>query len=87
MQPMNKPQLPKLPPNPPSSGVETAAKPAQGVAVAGNLVACVLVGMLLGWGVDWLLGSQPWGLILGLVLGFAAWLRELWGLISNEDKT
>jgi ATP synthase protein I len=76
------PNTPNSPPNPPNNGTAPQAKPTQGLAVAGNLVACVLVGMLLGWGTDWLLGSQPWGLLLGLALGFAAWLRELWGLLQ-----
>lgn len=60
-----------------------ATRPTKGLAVAGNLVACVLVGMLLGWGVDWLTGTKPWGLIVGFGLGFAAWLRELWGLLKT----
>jgi ATP synthase protein I len=37
----------------------------------GEFGAAVLVGALLGYGVDYFLHSQPWGLIIGLVLGFA----------------
>ncbi|SFV11148.1 ATP synthase protein I [Methylobacterium sp. 174MFSha1.1] len=37
-----------------------------------EFVAGVLAGGLLGWGFDRLLGTKPWGLIVLLVLGFAA---------------
>jgi ATP synthase protein I len=84
------PNTPKPPRPKPSKAAAAPAAPAggpvassQGLAVAGNLVACVLVGMLLGWGVDWAVGTKPWGLMLGLALGFAAWLRELWRLLKR----
>lgn len=85
---MPKPRQPK-----PSNATVTRAGPAggpvrssQGLAVAGNLVACVVVGMLLGWAVDWAFGTRPWGLMVGLVLGFAAWLRELWSLLNPPPQ-
>jgi ATP synthase protein I len=72
--------MPKLSlPKPPKAA---RLPPRPGVAAAGNLLACVLVGMLLGWAVDELLSSTPWGLLVGLGLGFAAWLRELWRLLK-----
>ena len=47
-----------------------------GVAVAlrfgGEFGAAVIVGALLGYGADYFLHSQPWGLIIGMGLGFAA---------------
>jgi len=40
--------------------------------LASEFVAGVLVGAALGWGIDYLAGTSPWGLIGFLLLGFAA---------------
>jgi ATP synthase protein I len=37
-----------------------------------DFVAGVVVGGAIGWGIDRLLGTSPWGLIVFLLLGFAA---------------
>ncbi|MGE0595668.1 MAG: AtpZ/AtpI family protein [Hyphomonadaceae bacterium] len=38
----------------------------------GEFGAAILVGALLGYGADYFLHSGPWGLVIGLALGFAA---------------
>ncbi|WP_421724556.1 AtpZ/AtpI family protein [Bauldia sp.] len=57
------------------------APPRTGYALAlrmgADLVAGVLVGAVLGWGVDWLLGTSPWGLIVFFLVGFAAGLLSV----------
>jgi ATP synthase protein I len=45
---------------------------AQALRLASEFAAGVLVGAGIGWGVDWLFGSSPWGLIVFLLLGFVA---------------
>jgi ATP synthase protein I len=40
--------------------------------MAAELVAAVIVGSVIGWGLDWVLGSRPWLFLLFFVLGFAA---------------
>ena len=40
------------------------------VRFGGEFGAAVLVGALLGYGADYLLHTSPWGLLIGLVLGF-----------------
>ncbi len=40
--------------------------------LASEFVAGVLVGAAIGWGLDWLAGTTPWGMIVFLLLGFAA---------------
>lgn len=45
---------------------------ARGFRLSTELVAGVLVGAAIGWGLDKLLGISPWGLIVFLLLGFAA---------------
>lgn len=44
----------------------------QAFKLASEFVAGVLVGAALGWGLDRLAGTSPWGLIVLLLLGFCA---------------
>lgn len=37
-----------------------------------EFVAGVLVGAGLGWGIDYVFGTSPWGMIVFLLLGFGA---------------
>ena len=45
---------------------------ALGFRLSSELVAGVLVGAAIGWGIDRLLSTSPFGLIVFLLLGFAA---------------
>jgi ATP synthase protein I len=45
---------------------------ARGFRLSTELVAGVLVGAFIGWVLDWWLGISPWGMIVFLLLGFAA---------------
>ena len=45
---------------------------ARGFRLSSELVAGVAVGALIGWLLDRWLGISPWGLIVFLLLGFAA---------------
>jgi ATP synthase protein I len=56
-------------------GASSAADPsamARGFRLSTELVAGVLVGAALGWLLDRWLGISPWGMIVFLLLGFAA---------------
>lgn len=53
-------------PPPPSSAASLALR------FGGEFGAAVLVGAGLGFGVDYWLRTSPWGLVIGLCLGFAA---------------
>lgn len=58
-----------------SPGASSAADPsamARGFRLSTELVAGVLVGAALGWLLDRWLGISPWGMIVFLLLGFAA---------------
>jgi ATP synthase protein I len=58
-----------------SPGQPPAADPsaiARGFRLSTELVAAVLVGAAIGWLLDWGLGISPWGMIVFLLLGFAA---------------
>jgi ATP synthase protein I len=50
---------------------------AYGLRMAMDLVAAVFVGGLVGWGLDWVLGSKPWLLLAFFLLGFAAGIRNV----------
>jgi ATP synthase protein I len=50
----------------------TASGYAKGFRLSSELVAGVIVGAGLGWLVDRWFGISPWGLIVFLLLGFAA---------------
>jgi ATP synthase protein I len=56
---------------PRNSGVAMALR------VASDLVGGVIVGAALGWGVDRLLGTSPWGLSVLMLFGFGAGLRNV----------
>lgn len=45
---------------------------ARGFRLSSELVAGVLVGAVIGWALDRWLGISPWGLIVFVLLGFAA---------------
>jgi len=45
---------------------------AYGMRMAAELVAAVIVGGAIGYGLDYWLGSKPWLFLLFFVLGFAA---------------
>ena len=55
--------------NVPDYGGKAAAQGAQLVA---GLIGGPLVGLAFGWGFDYFAGTAPWGLIVGLLIGFAA---------------
>jgi ATP synthase protein I len=45
---------------------------AKALRLGADFVAGVVVGVALGWGIDRLFGTAPWGLIVFVLLGFAA---------------
>ncbi len=61
---------------------------AAGMAVrfGGEFGAAILVGALLGFGADYFLHSGPWGLVIGLGLGFAAGVTNVVRAASAFNK-
>jgi ATP synthase protein I len=45
---------------------------ARGMRLSAELVGGVVIGFILGWLFDRVLGTSPWGLIVFLLLGFVA---------------
>ncbi|HVT54930.1 MAG TPA: AtpZ/AtpI family protein [Xanthobacteraceae bacterium] len=51
---------------------QRASNIARGFQLSGEFVAGVVLGGAIGWTADYFAGISPWGLIVGLLLGFAA---------------
>ncbi|RWB90545.1 AtpZ/AtpI family protein [Mesorhizobium sp.] len=51
---------------------KAAAGYGQALKLSSEFIAGVVVGVGLGWIIDRLAGTAPWGLIVGLLLGFGA---------------
>ncbi len=62
---------------------------ARGFQLSSEFVAGVVVGGLIGWTIDRFAGSTPWGLIVCLLLGFAAGTLNVMrsaGLIAQQGE-
>jgi len=61
-----------------------------GIRLASEFVAAIIVGAAIGWGLDALAGTTPWGMIGFLLLGFAAGvvnvMRSAEKMASVESK-
>jgi ATP synthase protein I len=55
----------------PEAGQRDASAIARGLRLSAELVGGVIVGAGLGWLLDFVLGTSPWGFIVLLMLGFA----------------
>jgi len=53
-------------------GLKDRAGMAYGLKIASEFVSAILVGTAIGWVLDKWLGTTPFGLIVFLILGFAA---------------
>jgi ATP synthase protein I len=54
------------------NGAARASAMALGFRLSSELIAGVVVGALIGWGIDHLLSTSPWGMIVFVLLGFTA---------------
>ncbi|HAH09609.1 MAG TPA: hypothetical protein DCL54_15985 [Alphaproteobacteria bacterium] len=73
-------QQPGHKPPPPASGLGAALR------MSTELVAAVVVGLVLGFGIDWLFGTRPFGLLVGLGLGIAAGFFNVFRLAAQMSK-
>jgi F0F1-type ATP synthase assembly protein I len=53
----------------PESQAETARKMGLGYAAGITFFATIAFMLFIGWGADLILGSKPWGLVGGIILG------------------
>jgi ATP synthase protein I len=50
-----------------------------------ELVVSVIVGLGLGYGIDVIFGTKPWGILFGLCLGFAAGIMTVLKTSAKMD--
>ena len=58
---------------------------AHGMKLASEFVAGIAAGAILGWLIDRFAGIQPFGLLIGLMFGFAAGLRNLYRASQSQS--
>lgn len=55
-----------------SSGPSSRNSYGNAFRLSSEFVSAILVGTIIGYGIDWLAGTTPWAMILFLLLGFVA---------------
>lgn len=68
------------------SQAETARKSGLAYAAGITLFASVVFMMIIGWGADLLLGTAPWGIVGGIVLGALVGFVQFFRLTSRILK-
>ncbi len=60
----------------------------QAIRIATDLLAALIVGGALGWVCDtYVFDSTPWGMIIGLLMGIVAGMRNAYRSIQLWPKT
>jgi len=60
----------------------------QAVRIGTELLAALIVGGGLGWAADtYLLQTTPWGMVVGIVLGATAGVRNAYRMAQRWPKT
>ena len=54
--------------------------------VAFNFVATIIAGVLLGWLFDWWRSTRPWGILIGLAVGFVVALVQIVRYSLRQDR-
>ena len=70
----------------PASMAETVRQSGLAYSAGIAFAAAVVFMLILGWGVDLLLGSTPWGVIAGIVLGSIIGFIQLFRITSQIFK-
>ncbi|MGO4437648.1 AtpZ/AtpI family protein [Rhizobium sp. RAF56] len=63
---------------------------AQAIKLSSEFVAAIIVGAVLGYIVDRFVGTAPWGMIILLLLGFAAGVLNVMrsaGMVATPSET
>lgn len=74
-----------------AKGSDSPSQPADSAAslalrFGGEFGAAVIVGALLGYGIDYFVHTGPWGLMIGLGLGFVAGVTNVVRVASSFNK-
>lgn len=58
---------------------------ARGLRIGTEFIAAILVGAAIGFGVDHLFGTRPWGLLTLLLMGFAAGILNVTRVVAQMN--
>lgn len=75
-----------LDPEPRPARVAMSDRMGLGFRIAIELVVCTGVGAGMGYGIDTWLGSRPFGMVVGLGLGFAAGVMTIYRVVKGLDE-
>jgi len=70
----------------PESMAETVRRSGMAYSVGIAFVASVMFMLILGWGADLLLGTSPWGVVGGIILGSVIGFIQLFRISSQIFK-
>jgi len=59
---------------------------ARGMRIGTEFIAAILVGAALGYFIDLGLGTRPWGLLILLLVGFAAGILNVTRLVTKMNE-
>lgn len=63
---------------------QVGAAVSEGWLEGGSFLGSILAGMLLGLGIDWWLGTSPWLVVTGVVLGAYSGFARAWHHLKNQ---
>jgi F0F1-type ATP synthase assembly protein I len=58
----------------------------EGWVEGGAFLGSILSGTLLGWLADRLLGTDPWFVVIGIIVGSVSGFYRMWALLTREDR-
>ena len=58
----------------------------RGWGASGGFFELIIAGFLVGFGLDWWLGTDPWLVVSGIVLGSYAGFMRLWNYAKREIR-
>jgi ATP synthase protein I len=70
-------------PDQPNNGRGSGQAMGLAMRLASEFVVEILVGGAIGWTIDHFAGTSPWGLLIFLLLGFAAGVRSLMRAVGS----
>ena len=71
---------------PPETMAETVRRSGLAYSAGIAFVAAVVFMLILGWGADVLLGTTPWGVVVGIILGSIIGFIQLFRISSQIFK-
>lgn len=58
----------------------------KGLGIVSQIISGMLVGIALGYGVDTLFGTSPWGMVILIPVGFIAGFVNMVRYLNEEEK-